>query len=187
MPTKTISTEIVSRKIFFIRGHKVMIDRDLAGLYGVATKVLNQAVKRNIDRFPDDFMFQLSWEETESLKSQIVTSNQENSQNSRSQNVTLKQGRNVKFLPYAFTEQGVAMLSSILRSKQAVHVNIAIMRSFVKLRETLSLHKELALKLKELERKVEGHDIDIRAVFDAIRRLMKEDDKPKKKIGFHAE
>jgi len=98
--------------------------------------------------------------------------------------VTLKKGGR-RYLPYVFTEQGVAMLSSILRSKRAAHVNIAIMRAFVKLRETLSLHKELAVKLKELERKVEGHDIDIHNVFEAIRRLMQEDDKPKKKIGFH--
>ncbi len=102
MPSKTISTEIVSNKIFFIRGQKVMIDRDLAELYGVATKVLNQAVKRNIDRFPDDFMFQLTWEEAESLRSQFVISNQVDSQSSRSQIVTLNRGKNVKYLPSSF-------------------------------------------------------------------------------------
>lgn len=185
MSAKSISAEIVSTKIFFIRGQKVMIDRDLAELYGVTTKVLNQAVKRNIDRFPNDFMFQLTGEEAEYLRSQIVTSNQADNKDSRSQIVTLKKGGR-RYLPFAFTEQGVAMLSSILRSKRAAHVNIAIMRAFVKLRETLSLHKELAVKLKELECKVEGHDVDIHNIFEAIRRLMRDDEKPKREIGFHA-
>jgi len=168
MPEKTISTEIVSTKIFFIRGQKVMIDRDLAELYWVETRALNQAVKRNMDRFPEDFVFSLSRQEIINL-SQIVISSK------------IKHAPNV----LVFTEQGVAMLSSVLRSKQAVLVNVAIMRAFVKLRETLSLHKELALKLKELERKVEGHDIAIHNIFEAIRRLMQEDSQPKKKIGFH--
>ena len=154
-----------------VRGHKVLIDSDLAELYGVTTKVLNQGVKRNLSRFPDDFMFQLTWEEANALL--------------RSQTVTLKQGQNVKYRPKVFTEQGVAMLSSVLRSERAVQVNIAIMRAFVRLREMLSTHKELASKLEELERK---YDSQFRVVFDAIRQLMVQPaaDTPKPRIGFHA-
>ena len=132
-----------------------MLDRHLAELYGVPTKVLNQAVRRNLDRFPEDFLLELTWEEAEEL--------------SRSQIVTLKQGQNTKYLPQAFTEQGVAMLSSVLRSEQAVQVNVAIMRAFVRLRETLATHRDLARKLEVLERK---YDAQFRVVFDAIRKLM---------------
>ena len=145
-----------------------MIDRDLAELYGVETRVLNQAIRRNKGRFPKDFTFSLTRKEIMNL-SQIVISS------------AIKHAPNV----FVFTEQGVAMLSSVLRSQRAVSVNIAIMRAFVKLRETLSLHKELAVKLKELEQKVERHDRDIHAVFEAIRQLMKEEEKPKQPIGFH--
>ncbi len=148
-----------------------MLDRDLAGLYGVATKVLNQAVKRNIKRFPEDFMFQLTKEEDYSLWSQSVT-------------LKTGRGKHQKYLPYAFTEQGVAMLSSVLHSERAIQVNIAIMRAFVKLREILSTHKELAHKLEELERKIERHDVEIKGIFDAIRQLMIPPEKTKKKIGF---
>ncbi len=147
-----------------------MLDRDLAAFYGVETKVLNQAVKRNIDRFPKDFMFQLSREEAEFSRSQIVT---------------LKKGQNIKYLPYAFTEQGVAMLSSVLRSKRAIQVNIVIMRTFVKLRKILFSHKELALKLSQFDPQVEKHDKDIRIIFEILRRLMAESEKPKRSIGFH--
>ena len=183
MSARSISTEIITNKIFFIRGQKVMLDRELAKLYGIDTKVLNQAVKRNLERFPDDFMFQLTVEETESLRSQFVTSNWSQL---RFQIETSKGGRGGRrYLPYAFTEQGVAMLSSVLRSRQAVLVNVAIMRAFVKLREVLSLHKELAAQLKELEHKVEGHDESIHAIFEAIRRLMAQEERPKKRIGFH--
>jgi DNA-binding PadR family transcriptional regulator len=170
MPSKTISTEVITNKIYFIRGQKIMLSTHLAQLYGVEVKVLVQAVKRNIDRFPDDFMFQLNDKENEILKSQFVTSSW---------------GGVRRANPYAFTEQGVAMLSAVLRSKRAIQVNIIIMRAFVKLREMLSLHKELAVKLKELECKFEGHDRAIRSIFGAIRRLMKEEEKPKTKIGFH--
>ncbi len=145
-----------------------MIDRDLAELYGVETRALNQAVRRHKDRFPEDFMFSLTREEIVNL-SQIVISSR------------IKHAPNV----LVFTEQGVAMLSGILHSKKAVAVNVAIMRAFVKLREILSFHKELAVKLKDLEHKVEKHDSDIHAVFEAIRQLMKEEEKPKKGIGFH--
>ena len=170
MPSKNVSTEIITNRIYFVRGQKVMLDHGLAELYGVTTGNLNKAVKRNVERFPPDFMFQLTRDEAGFLRFQFGS---------------LKRGEHSKYLPYAFTEQGVAMLSSVLNSKRAVQVNIAIMRAFVKLRETLSLHRELAVKLKELERKVEGHDKDIRAVFEAIRRLMREEEKPKGKIGFH--
>jgi phage regulator Rha-like protein len=168
-----IPLETIEQKIFLIRGHKVMMDRDLARLYGVTTFNLNKAVKRNLDRFPEDFMFQLTAEEFESLRFQIGMS---------------KKGRGGRrYLPYTFTEQGVAMLSSVLRSKRAIQVNIAIMRTFVKLRRILSTHKILAQKLKELERKIEKHDVEIQTIFEAIRQLMKPPEKPKRKIGFYKE
>ncbi|MBL7170813.1 MAG: ORF6N domain-containing protein [Candidatus Omnitrophica bacterium] len=165
-----ISDVNIEQKIFFIRGHKVMLDKELAKLYGVSTKRLNEQVKRNVKRFPEDFMFQLTWEEAES---------------SRSQFATLKKGRNIKYLPYAFTEQGVAMLSGVLNSERAVQVNIAIMRAFVRLRQILSTNKELAHKLAQLERKTEKHDTEIRAIFEAIRQLMAPPERPKRKIDFH--
>ena len=140
-----------------IRGQKVMVDSDLADLYRVLTKVFNQAVKRNLKRFPKDFMFRLTANEMKILRSQIVTSSWG--------------GR--RTLPYAFTEQGVAMLSSVLNSERAVQVNIAIMRAFVKLREILTTHRELAEKIAELENKYRRHDDKIQAVFDAIRELIR--------------
>ena len=164
-----IPTEIIEKKIFLIRNQKVMLSTHLAELYEVEVKVLNQAVKRNIDRFPKDFMFQLSMREFENLKSQIVTSSW---------------GGMRRSLPYAFTEQGVAMLSSVLNSKKAIKVNIQIMRAFVKLREILSTHKELALTLKELELKVDSHDRQIQAIFDVINQLIAPSDPPKRKMGF---
>jgi phage regulator Rha-like protein len=166
-----VPVEIIEKDILFIRGQKIMLDRDLAGLYGVEIKVLNQAVRRNIERFPDDFMFQLTVEEDKFLKSQIVT---------------LKKGRGQhrKYLPYAFTEQGVAMLSSVLNSDRAIKVNITIMRAFVKLRETLSTHKELVIKFDELESKIQKHDKNIKAIFDAIRQLMEPTQKKRNPIGF---
>lgn len=169
--TDIIPIEGIEKCIFLIRGHKVMLDRDLAALYGVTTGNLNKAVRRNLDRFPADFMFQLTDEEMANLKFQIGTSSY--THGGRRKPVS------------AFTEQGVAMLSSVLRSQQAVHVNIAIMRAFVKLRETLSLHKELAHKLGELERKIENHDESISTLFEAMRQLMTTPDEPKKEIGFH--
>lgn len=149
-----------------------MLDSDLAELYCVRTEVLNQAVKRNRERFPEDFMFQLAPREAESLRSQIVISNKR------------RGGR--RYAPYAFTEQGVAMLSGILHSKQAIQVNIAIMRAFVKLRQMLAAHKELAHKLTELERKLEGHDEQIHALFEAIRQLMVPAKPVRNRIGFHS-
>jgi hypothetical protein len=166
-----ISSEQIEQRIYEIRGHKVLLDKDLAELYGVEIRALVQAVKRNRDRFPSDFLFQLSAQEYHSL---------------RSQTVILKTGRGEhrKYLPYAFTEQGVAMLSSVLNSPRAIRVNIAIMRAFVKLRQLLSTHKELLKKLTDLERKVESHDSHIHAIFEAIRELMSPPEKSKRAIGF---
>ncbi len=172
-----VSQDVINQQIFILRGHKVMLSPHLAELYGVEVRALIQAVKRNKDRFPTDFMFQLTWKEMEFLKSQIVTS--------RSQFVILKKGKNIKYLPYAFTEQGVAMLSSVLKSKRAVRVNIAIMRAFVRLREILSTHKELAFQFRELERKVGKHGEDIQTIFRVIQRLIAEPEKPKGRMGFY--
>lgn len=160
-----------------------MLDRDLAELYGVKTSRLNEQVRRNKKRFPADFMFQLTWDEVDAISTQTGSSKKSLS---RSQFAILKRGKNIKYQPHVFMEQGVAMLSSVLNSERAVMVNVAIMRAFVKLRETLSLHKELAAKLKELERKVEGNNEAIHTIFEAIRELMKEEEKPKGKIGFHS-
>jgi phage regulator Rha-like protein len=165
-----VQQEVIEGKIYIIRGHKVMLDSDLAELYRVETKVLLQAIKRNIDRFPADFMFQLNNQGVARLRSQFVTS---------------KSGRGGRrYLPYAFTEQGVAMLSSVLRSRRAVQVNIAIMRTFVKLREMLSAHKDLARRLDALEKK---YDAQFKVVFDAIRQLMTPPEPKRRKIGFRRE
>lgn len=162
--------EDIEERILLIRGHKVMLDKDLAKLYGVPTKRLNEQLKRNTKRFPADFMFQLSWQEIRSL---------------RSQDATLKRGQHIKYRIHAFTEQGVAMLSSVLNSERAIQVNIAIMRVFVKMRQIMSTHKELALKLSLLEKKIEKHDTGIQAIFEAIHQLMVSPEKPKRRVGFH--
>ncbi len=164
-----VPVEQIQKSIFLIRGQKVLLDMDLAELYGVETRSLVQAVKRNIGRFPSDFVFQLDKDEYDSLRSQIVMSKG-------------KGGR--RYFPYAFTEQGVAMLSSVLRSKRAIQVNVAIMRAFVKLREILSTHKELAHKLSELEDHLKDHDEQIQTIFEAIRQLMTPPEGPRKRIGF---
>ena len=171
--TSLVPAERIEQAILPIRGHKVMLDRDLAELYGVPTKRLNEQVRRNRARFPADFMFQLSKEEFEEWRSQIATSIP-----------ATKMG--LRRRPYAFTEQGVAMLSSVLNSDRAIEVNIAIMRAFVKLREILATHKDLARKLEELERKLGAHDEKFQIVFEAIRRLMAPPPQPEKKgrIGF---
>ena len=167
-----IPVERISSKIYLIREEKILLDKDLAELYGVQTKHLIQAVKRNMSRFPHDFMFQLSKEEFKNLKSQIVTSSWG--------------GR--RYLPYAFTEQGVAMLSSVLNSERAVKVNIAIMRAFVKIRRILESNEQLAKKLKMLEietrEKFTKHQQQISLIFEAINELMTEKEKPKRRIGF---
>jgi hypothetical protein len=162
-----IPTERIEKAIFLIRGERVMLDRDLAVLYGVETRVLNQAVMRNQERFPDDFMLELTRQEILGI-SQIVTSSK------------LKFSKRVT----AFTEQGVAMLSSVLRSKRAIQVNLEIMRTFVRLRKLVAAQTELAAKLTELERRVATHDGHIRAIFDAIRQLMTPPPARVKQIGF---
>lgn len=170
MPSeKIVPKELIERGILVLRGNKVILDQHLASLYGVELKVLNQAVKRNIERFPEDFMFQLTPDEVKSLRSQIVT---------------LKRGRGQhrKYPPYAFTEQGVAMLSSVLRSSRAVQVNIEIMRAFVRLRRMIQEHAELSRKLAALEEK---YDAQFRVVFEAIREIMTPSDTgAKRRIGF---
>ena len=157
-------------RILIIRGHKVMLDVDLAEMYGIPTKRLNEQIKRNLKRFPIDFMFQLTKDEAEFLRSQIATSKKGSG------------GR--RYLPLAFTELGVAMLSSVLNSERAILVNVEIMRAFVRLRQVLSTHKDMARKLDDLEKKMKVHDTQIQAVFDAIRELMKTPEKPKRRIGF---
>jgi len=184
-----IPNERIINKIFLIRNKKIMLDRDLAELYQVETKVLNQAVKRNLERFPEDFMFQLTKEEFENLKFQIETSSsryQIGTSGLRSQIVTLKNGRgqHIKYLPYAFTEQGVAMLSSVLNSKRAIQVNIQIIRTFTQFRELLMTNKALSKKIENLEKKFEKHDDKIKQVFDVLKQLFMEKAKPKKQIGF---
>ena len=161
-----IDVEVIQSKIYLIRGQKVMLGPHLAELYGVETKVLIQAVKRNSERFPKDFMFQLTNQEFINLKSQIVTSSW---------------GGIRRANPYAFTEQGVAMLSSVLRSRRAIEVNLQIMRTFVRLRQMLASHSELARKLAALEKK---YDAQFRVVFNAILALTAEPEKPNRKIGF---
>ncbi|HMO64377.1 MAG TPA: ORF6N domain-containing protein [Verrucomicrobiota bacterium] len=197
-----IPAERIERRILLLRGQKVLLDFQLAELYGVATKTLNQAVKRNAERFPEDFMFQLDEEEAVLvLRSQIVTSNTANrSQSVISPTATASQStataggrwsqivttsekfRRATHRPYAFTEQGVAMLSSVLRSPRAVQVNIAIMRTFVQLRQMLASHADLARKLAALERK---YDAQFKVVFDAIRALMEPAPKARGEVGFH--
>jgi len=166
-----VPAERIERAILLLRGQKVMLDADLATLYGVETRVLVQAVKRNIERFPGDFMFQLNKEEADFLTSQIVT---------------LKRGRGQhrKYLPYVFTEQGVAMLSSVLRSQRAIQVNIEIMRAFIRLRQMLASHAELARKLDALEKK---YDAQFKEVFEAIRQLMAPPEPKRRAIGFRKE
>jgi len=162
-----VQSEGIQQSIVAIRGQRVMLDSDLAALYGVATRVLVQAVQRNLERFPEDFMFRLTREEFEALRSQIVISNPG------------RGGR--RALPYAFTEQGVAMLSSVLRSERAIRVNIEIMRAFVRLREMLASHGELARRLDELEQR---YDEQFKAVFDAIRQLMTPSAPARRRLGF---
>jgi len=164
-----ITAAQIEGKIFLIRGQKVMLSTDLAQLYGVEPRALVQAVKRNLDRFPGDFMFHLTDQEFINLKSQIVTSSW---------------GGLRRATPYAFTENGVAMLSSVLKSKRAVHVNIQIMRTFTKLRQMITSHKDPALKLDALEKK---YDRQFQLVFEAIRRILEVEDKPKRKIGYISE
>ena len=159
------TTDFIATKILFLRGEKVLLDADLGMLYGVETKYLKRQVRRNIDRFPEDFMFELSQQEYETL---------------RSQSGTLKKGQHAKYLPFAFTEQGVAMLSGVLKSPRAIDTNIAIMRTFVALRRWMESNKELAAKIRQLEKK---YDQRFKIVFDAIQQLIKHE-KEARPIGF---
>jgi hypothetical protein len=170
----SIPHEIIENQIYLIRGQKVMLDFHLANLYGVPTKTLNQAVKRNHQRFPEDFMFQLTWEETKLLRSQFVTLKANKN----------KRGQHIKYLPYAFTEQGIAMLSSVLRSERAIQVNITIMRIFVRIKQLLSSHKEILTKLNELEQRTDNNTVNIQLIFETIRKMLAVEEKPKKRIGF---
>lgn len=197
-----IPVDRIESKILYFRGQKVMLDYDLAIFYDVPVKKLNEQVKRNKERFPDDFMFQLTKDET-NLMSQFATSslasrsqfatlnevNGQDKQNSRSQFATLKvrRGKNIKYLPYAFTEQGVAMLSSVLRSKRAIDVSIAIMRIFVNIRKFISSYEGLAMKIAELEKKYDVKIIKIMSIIDQLVSNNKDDAKNKNEIGFRVE
>ena len=166
-----VPAERINRMILLIRGQKVMLDSDLADLYGVSTKRLNEQVKRNADRFPEDFMFRLNAEE----KKEVVANCDH-----------LRSLRFSPSSPYAFTEHGALMLASVLNSRRAVDASVFVVRAFVRLRELLSSHRELAKKVSELERKTKGHDEQIRSLVGAIRQLMMPDEKKTKKIGFDA-
>lgn len=182
--TSFVPTDRLKKRILVLRDQNVMLSSDLAELYGVEPRALVQAVKRNIERFPDDFMFQLTWAEVVSLRSQSVTLNTSAPEPSRSRVVTLKRGQNVKYAPYAFTEQGVAMLSSVLRSRRAVLVNIEIMRAFVRLRAMAFTSRDLERKINALEKKYGAHDAQIKEIFDAIRALTQPPMRPKGQFGF---
>lgn len=172
-PAETVvPSELIEKRIYLVRGQKVMLDSDLAELYGVTTGNLNLAVRRNKTRFPQDFMFQLTAEEAKSLLLQTARTKG-------------RGGRRTP--PYVFTEQGVAMLSSVLRSEHAVQVNIAIMRAFVRLRELLAVHKDLAHKIEALERKDAEHDAKFRVVFEAIQELLQDTPPPRRRIGFKSD
>jgi hypothetical protein len=173
--------EQVRQIIVMLRGHRVIVDADLAALYGVENRVLLQAVKRNLERFPVDFMFQLTREEARILRSQTVILRSEALEKTPEMPVSGSHGKHSKYLPYAFTEQGVAMLSSVLRSPRAIEVNIEIMRAFVRLRLMLAEHADLARKLESLEKR---YNAKFRVVFDAIRELMTPQVAPSKPIGF---
>lgn len=161
-------SDVVARRIYMIREQRVMLDSDLASLYGVSTKGLNQAVRRNARRFPWDFMFQLTKDESKNWRSQNVPSKKGSL---RSQNVTLKRGQHLKYQPYAFTEQGVAMLSSVLNSKRAIRVNIQIMRAFVSIRRVEGSHRDLLLKIEQMEKK---YDAQFQIVFKALKALLED-------------
>lgn len=186
MSKEIIPAEQIALRIRHFRGEKVLLDFDLAALYDVETRILNQAVRRNADRFPADFMFQLTSEEAEKL-SQVVTPSVAGHDVSNSSQIVMSSGkyRGKRYRPYAFTEQGVAMLSSVLNSESAVKMNIAIMRAFVQLRRALEANRELARKFSELERRIDKHDSEIAAILEAIRQLMAPPAKPRREIGFH--
>lgn len=166
----SVPDEVIVSKIYLIRDQKVMIDRDLAELYGVATKILKQAVRRNIERFPKDFMFEMNKSEFESWRGENVISAED------------RQG--LRYAPFCFTEQGVTMLSCILNSRTAIEVNIRVIRIFTKLREMVLTHKDILLKLEQIERRVGQHDDDIKLIFDYLKELLNPKTEPMRKIGF---
>lgn len=166
----TIPDEVVMSKIYMVRDQKVMLDRDLAELYGVETKVLKQAVRRNITRFPEDFMFEMTKDELESLRSQIVTS---------------KEGSGgTRYMPFCFTEQGVTMLSCVLNSERAIHVNIQIIRIYTRIREMLLLHKDVSLLVEQVEKRLVKQDEKIELLFTYLSKFIEKEDEPRKPLGF---
>lgn len=171
---RIVSLEAVQQKIFVLRGRRVMLDRDLAELYGVETRVLNQAVKRNSERFPEDFMFQLTMQEAQAVFP------------SRSQSVILKRGRNIKYRPHVFTEHGAVMLANVLQSPVAVRASIQVVRAFVHLRQILATHEDLARKIEALEHKIGKHDADLDAILEVLQDLLEPPPAPttKRPIGF---
>jgi hypothetical protein len=187
-----LKEENIISQIYLLRGEKIMLDSDLANLYGVSTRVLNQAIKRNLFRFPADFMFQLTWEEYLSLKSQIVISNAESIDNRdvhdfKSQNATSKRGGRRK-LPFVFTEHGAIMIASILNNPVAIEASIFVVRAFVKLRSLLTLHKELESKIKELEKNTKEqfkeHSEQLEIIFETLKQLIKKENEPREAVGF---
>lgn len=186
---RTLVPMRITQRILLLRGERVLLDFDLAALYDVETRVLNQAVKRNAQRFPSDFIFQLSAQEMEMVSQFVIPLAQQpdkkKAPNSSQSVMSSRKHRGKCYRPYAFTEQGVAMLSSVLKSDRAVKVNIAIMRAFVKLRQTLETDRQLARKFAELEKHVGKHDEEIGAIIDAIRQLMAPPEKSRREIGFH--
>ncbi|HPS51892.1 MAG TPA: ORF6N domain-containing protein [Bacteroidales bacterium] len=169
-PFSTVPEEVIISKIYLIRDQKIMLDRDLAFLYGVSTKVLNQAVRRNIRRFPEDFMFQMKPGEFNIWRSQIVTSKSER--------------MGIRRPPHCFTEQGVAMLSSVLNSEQAIEANIRIIRIFTRMRQMLVTHKDILLKLEQFEKQMDRNTSDIQLIFQALKQLLTTQEEPRKRIGY---
>jgi len=169
LPVPAVSEETIVEKIYIIRGRKIMLDRDLAEMYGVEVRVLNQAVKRNSIRFPEDFMFQLTKEEDDSLRSQFVI---------------LKRGKHSKYFPFAFTEQGVAMLSSVLNSETAIQVNIQIIRLFTKMKQLILDNKDLWMKIEKIEQHLLKNDEEIKTIFAYLKKLLIQENKPRNPIGF---
>jgi hypothetical protein len=167
-----VPIEVIENRIMVLRGYRVMLDRDLAELFGVETRALNQAVRRNADRFPEDFMFQLSLDEGKAVL------------RSRSQIVTLNRGANLKYRPYAFTEHGTVMLANVLRSPVAVRASIQVVRAFVHLRQMLATNEDLARKIEALERKVGKHDSDLQAILNVLQKLLQQPATTKRRIGF---
>jgi phage regulator Rha-like protein len=181
MNKSVIPSERIAQKIYLIRGQKVMLDSDLAEFYGVETKHLNRQVKRNINRFPDNFVFKLKYEEIDSIHNNGLAVE---IMDSRCQKGTLKRGSNIKYLPYAFTEHGVLMLASVLKSNRAAQVSIAVVNAFIKMREYLARHKQIAEKLEKFEKKLQEHDKHLITIYEFINTMLQKPKTPPKQIGF---